>query len=291
MNQLIDLHIHSTASDGIYKPAELVHIAHQSGLSTIAIADHDSTDGIDEAISAGQQLGLNVIPAVELSVAYQGYQDVHLLGYWINHHDTAFCAKLNMFRQRRASRGIRIIDRINEKLLSEGKSSISSAEVLARADGALGRPHIARVLIDHGHAQNMQEAFANYLMPCNVPKEYFNFADALAEIKRVGGIAILAHPQSITRNRSELTTVITDMAAMGLDGIEALNTMGVEDDDAFLQRLAKHLGMMVTGGSDFHGSEEEVTMGRGRGNLYLTSVILESMIDKIGTGKEKSPGA
>lgn len=289
MSTLIDLHVHSTASDGIHRPTEVVQIAHEAGLTTIALADHDSTTGIDEAANAGQLLGLQVIPAVELSVAYKGYHDVHLLGYWINHHDVEFCTKLELFREKRESRGLRIIGRINEKLASEGKQGISSDEVFALADGALGRPHIARILIQHGHAQSMQEAFTDYLLPCNVPKEYFDFDDALAEIKRIGGIAILAHPQSITRNRPELTATIKDMASRGLDGIEAINTMGLEDDDSFLRHLSKSLGLMITGGSDFHGGEDGLTMGRGRGNLYLTTDILTDIAAMMESRRNKSP--
>lgn len=289
MTDLIDLHVHSTASDGIYKPSELVKIAHQSGITVIAIADHDSTAGIDEAVDFAQLLGLEIIPAVELSVAYNGFLDVHILGYWINHHDEAFCKKLELFRQRRESRGIRIIERINEKLAGEGKTAIRIEEVLALADGALGRPHIARVLLEHGHVETMQEAFNNYLLPCNVPKEYFNVDDALAEIKRIGGIAVLAHPQSITRNRSELAAIISDLTTKGLDGIEAINTMGLDDDDSFLQKLARDLGLVITGGSDFHGSEEGLVMGRGRGNLYLTTDILKNMTTVIASRKSKTP--
>jgi predicted metal-dependent phosphoesterase TrpH len=289
MSTLIDLHIHSTASDGIHPPSEVIRIAHRAGLTSVALADHDSTAGIDEAMSTGQSLGVQVIPAVELSVAYQGYHDVHLLGYWINHHDGEFCTRLELFREKRESRGLRIIERINDKLASEGKTAITSDEVLALADGALGRPHIARVLINHGHVQSMQEAFADYLLPCNVPKEYFDFDDALGEIKRIGGVAILAHPQSITRNRSELTAIITEMAARGLDGIEALNTMGLEDDDSFLRSLAKSLDLLITGGSDFHGGEEGLTMGRGRGNLYLTTDLLTDIATRLEARKNKSP--
>jgi len=278
MNRLIDLHTHTTASDGIFKPAELIQIAHESGIAIIAIADHDSTAGIDEAVSTAHPLGITVIPAVELSVAYKDYHDVHLLGYWINHHDEVFSKKLELFRERRETRGLRIIERINDKLSSEGRSAINSEDVLALADGALGRPHIARVLMDHGYAQSMHDAFANYLQPCNVPKEYFNFDDALGEIKRIGGIAVLAHPQSITRNRTELETIIKDMAVKGLDGIEAFNTMGLEDDESFLRSLASKLGLLITGGSDYHGNEEGLALGRGRGNLYLTTELVTPLL-------------
>lgn len=289
MNCLIDLHTHSTASDGILRPAELIRLAHASGIAVIALADHDSTAGIDEAVTAAQPLGITVIPAVELSIAYKEYHDVHLLGYWIDHNNDIFSKKLELFRERRETRGLRIIERINDKLLDEGKSAIESEEVFALADGALGRPHIARVLMDRGYAKSMHDAFENYLLPCNVPKEYFNFHDALSEIKRIGGIAVLAHPQSITRNRTELEAIIKDMSSGGLDGIEAFNTMGLEDDETFLRNLASKLGLLITGGSDFHGSEEGVTMGRGRGNLYLTTDLLTPLRAHLKNSQKESP--
>jgi predicted metal-dependent phosphoesterase TrpH len=126
----------------------------------------------------------------------------------------------------------------------------------------------------------MQEAFTSYLEPCNVPKEYFPFADAVSEIQRTGGVAVLAHPQSISRDRQSLTAIIKDMAGQGLDGIEAFNTMGYYDDDSFLKKLAGSLGLIVTGGSDFHGGEEDLSMGRGRGNLYLTTELLPPLQER-----------
>lgn len=277
MNNLIDLHIHSTSSDGIHKPETLLKMAINSGLKVIAIADHDSTGSIDAAITAAHGSDVKVIPAVELSVAYEKYHDVHLLGYWINHQDPEFKRMLARFQERRESRGIRVIDRINEKLASENREPIGHEEVLALANGALGRPHIARVLMQHGYAESMQDAFNNYLVPCNLPKEYIPFDEALKEIKRIGGVAVLAHPQSISRDKEELYRIISDMAARGLDGIEAYNTMGFEGDDQFLCRLAASLGLAVTGGSDFHGGEEGLEMGRGRGNLAIPIDLIISL--------------
>jgi len=122
-----------------------------------------------------------------------------------------------------------------------------------------------------------------------VPKEYFNFFDALGEIKRIGGIAVLAHPQSISRNRSELTRIIQDMASYGLDGIEAINTMGLDDEEAFLRSLACKAGLVVTGGSDFHGGEDGVSMGKGRGNLTLTPELLNQILSSLENRQKKSP--
>src|SRR6185369_15828029 len=277
MKHYIDLHVHSKASDGIFAPSELVAMAQTAGLYAIALSDHDSVDGIDEAVDAARNSDLTVIPAVELSVEYGKYHDVHLLGYWINHKDTVFCKMLEHFRERRESRGLNVIEKINLKLLHEGREPIASAEVMALASGSLGRPHIARVLMDKGYAANMQDAFNNYLQPCNVPKEYLPFAEAVKEIKRIGGVPVLAHPQSLSRNREELRGIISDMAGKGLEGIEAYNTMGVEGDETALRRLADSLGLASTGGSDFHGGDDGLQLGTGRGNLVVTSELLETL--------------
>lgn len=278
--QLIDLHIHSTLSDGILKPTELIKLAADAKITAIAIADHDSVDGVDEAVSAAREFGITVIPAVELSVEYGKYHDVHLLGYWINHTDPAFVGMLALFRERRESRGLQVIEKINSKLESEGKAPLANSEVMALAEGALGRPHIARILIEKGYSANMQDAFTNYLQPCNVPKEYLAFDTAIKEIRRIGGVPVLAHPQSLTRSRDELVKIIRDMSEKGLGGIEAFNTMGFDGDESFLQNLANSLGLVVTGGSDFHGTEEGLCMGKGRGNLYVTDEILAALYQK-----------
>lgn len=280
MNNPIDLHVHSTASDGIYKASELVKIAAAAAISVLALADHDSVDGIDEAIAAAAEYGITVIPAVELSVEYGHYHDVHILGYWINHTDPAFVAMLSRFRQTRETRGLKVIEKINVKLDSEGKKPIEISEVMALAEGALGRPHIARILIEKGYCTTMQDAFTQYLQPCNVPKEYLPFADAIREIIRIGGVPVLAHPQSISRNREELVQIIRDMSHKGLGGIEAFNTMGFDGDTEFLQHLAGSLGLAITGGSDFHGSEEGLIMGKGRGNLTITRELLAALDKK-----------
>jgi len=277
--KLVDLHIHSTSSDGIYKPSEIVKIAAAADIAIIAIADHDSTGGVNEALAAAEEVGITVIPAVELSVEYENYHDVHILGYFIDHNDQQFNDKLLFFRERRETRGLKVIANINRKLQSEGKQPIDSKEILALAEGSLGRPHIARILIEKGLAATMQDAFNAYLQPCNVPKEYFTFTAAIDEIHRIGGIAVLAHPQSISRDRCEIVSVITAMADKGLDGIEAFNSMGLEGDDGFLAKMAESLDLIVTGGSDFHGGEEGLVMGRGRGNLYLTADLLQRILE------------
>lgn len=273
----VDLHVHSRYSDGVHTPAELVQMAAEKGLKALALADHDSVDGIDEALEAGALYGVEVIPAVELSVSFRRYHDVHLLGYYIEHRDPAFTAMLTGFRTARKERGRAIIERINARLSHENRGSIRHDEVLAMAGGAVGRPHIGRVLISKGFARDMQDAFTRYLGPCNVPKSYIPMADALAEVKRIKGVAVLAHPSSISPDRPTLKRVIEELASLGLDGLEAFNNMCCNDDLVFFENLARRLGLTTTGGSDYHGFEDDVELGCGRGGLAVDYCCVDGL--------------
>lgn len=277
MNNLVDLHMHSTYSDGVRTPAELVTMAKELGLKAIALADHDTVDGIDEALAAGAACGLEVLPALEFSVAYGSYRDVHLLGYLLDHRDDKLLAMLQDFREKRETRGEAIIGRINEKLTLEGKATISSAEAAALAGGALGRPHIAQVLMAKGYVRDMQDAFVRYLLPCDVPKRYFPVDEALEMIQRLGGVAVLAHPTTITNDRDTLTKVIDELEQMGLRGLEAYNNVCSEQESAFLRSYATKKQMVWTGGSDYHGIEEGISMGTGRGSMAVPYSCVEEL--------------
>jgi predicted metal-dependent phosphoesterase TrpH len=290
MERYIDLHIHSFHSDGVLSPAALVELAASKGLQAIALADHDSVAGIEEALAAGARHGVEVIPAVELSVEFKQFHDIHLLGYFIDHRDAVFLEKLALFQARRAERGRAIVTRINAKLTLEGKNTISYEEVHALAGGALGRPHIAQVLISSGLVRDIQEAFDRYIVPCNVPKAYFPMVDALAEIRRLNGVAVLAHPTTVTDNRTLLKGLISELAAIGLDGIEVFNNICYSDDMMFLESLAFHLGLVITGGSDFHGIENDIEMGSGRGALAVAYHRVEALKRRILERKDQQGG-
>ncbi len=259
--EYVDLHIHSRYSDGLHAPAELVRKAAHRGLRAIALTDHDTVEGLDEALAAGVDLGVEVITGIELSVSFRGYSDVHLLGYFIDHRDRAFATKLAEFRKTRVERGRAIIDRINARLTREKRRNIDYEEVLAVAGGTVGRPHIARVLMTKGYAGSVQEAFSRYLEPCYVPKYQIPMTDALTEIRRIGGVAVLAHPPSITADPATLRGIIEELTRMGLDGIEVFANMCYKDTIKFLNDLAEQLGLVVTGGSDYHGLAEDTEMG------------------------------
>jgi len=279
MKKYVDLHLHSHYSDGLHPPSELVRMAADKGLRAIAIADHDSVAGIDEALEAGELVGVEVIPAVELSVSYRDLRDVHLLGYLINHHDPLFAARLEEFRLSRDDRGRTILERINARLSWEKKKNIAYEEVLAVAGGSVGRPHIARVLINNGHARSIEDAFEKYLEPCNVPKFHIHIAEAITEIKRIGGVAVLAHPPSISKNMVTLKEIIRNLSEMGLDGLELFSNMCYKEDISYFNNLASQLGLLVTGGSDYHGFNEDEEIGKLRGGITVPYELVARLRD------------
>jgi len=270
----IDLHIHSNCSDGAFSASEIVDQALENELTTIAIADHDSVASVAAGIVAANLAGIENIPAVELSVHYNSYQDVHLLGYGLDHTDSIFCNKLEELREKREHRNEEILARVNGRLIHEGRAKIGLSQVLVFAKGVIGRPHIARALLEQGYVKNIEDAFRRYLVPCNVPKYYWPMADAISEIRRLGGIAVLAHPTTISTDLHELRCIITELAEMGLDGIEVFNNLAQPEEMEFLKRRAEESGLLVTGGSDYHGIEAGLEMGRGRGGIRFSASLL-----------------
>jgi 3',5'-nucleoside bisphosphate phosphatase len=277
MKKYVDLHIHTFHSDGCYSPSQVVSMAAEKGLKAIAIADHDSVSGVEEARAMGIQLGIEVVPAVELSIGFRDYHDIHLLGYYIDHQDKTFTSKLSEFRNARDIRGKAIVEKINNKLASERKAGISYDELFDSAQESLGRLHIARMLVLKGHARTVQDAFIRYLLPCNVPKRYFPLQEALDEIVRIGGVSVLAHPQSISDDRRVLHSLIREMKQMGLNGVEVFNNFCYKDDMIFLESLCREYDLAMTGGSDFHGYEDDVQIGIGRGALAVAYHLLEPL--------------
>lgn len=274
----IDLHLHSTCSDGVRPPAEVVQLAARAGLAAIALCDHDNIDGIEEAIVVGREAGVEVISGVELSAIWGELEDIHLLGYGFDHHDAMLRQTLLQFREFRTGRNERILAKVNEKLVRERREPIDFAEVLTKAAGTLGRPHIAMALMHRQYAANTEEAFQKYLVPCNVPKRFFPIDEAITLIHRAGGITALAHPPFITRDRRLFQRLLADLVPLGLDGIEAYNSGATNDDIDWYITQARRNGLIVTGGSDFHGIEgDALVIGGFRGNLKIPYACLEEI--------------
>lgn len=254
---IVDLHTHSTASDGLHSPAELVDLAAQRGLCILALTDHDTTQGLDEAIAAGDAAGVEVIPGVELGTdAAAG--ELHLLGYFIDRRNEEFLSALERFRAGRRDRARRIAWRLSEAGLVIDIDAIE-AEVGA---GSVGRQHIARALVAGGYTRSIEEAFARYLMPGRpgyVPRPRLSPADAVALIHRAGGAAVLAHPLTVDDPEAALRGLVE----VGLDGLEVFYAAYTGEQRAYLAALAEQYDLIATGGSDFHGvgEREERALG------------------------------
>ena len=243
---LVDLHVHSTASDGSRAPADVVQEAKRVGLAAIALTDHDTVAGIDEASAAGAALGIRVVPGVELS-AVEGEAETHILGLHVS--DTRDLEeRLVILREMRRTRAERIVLRLNEL----GVRIALPAVLEQAAGGAIGRPHIARAMIAEGWAVDFRDAFDRYLgngKPAFVAKDRLPVADAIQLIHHAGGLAVLAHPASSgTRERVEA------FVALGIDGVEVRHPSHTSEDVARLTALVDHFGLVPSGGSDWHGS-------------------------------------
>lgn len=268
----VDLHAHSTASDGAVSPAELVEAAKRADLQAIAITDHDTISGNDEAVATGVSLGIRVVRGCELS-AYDGDFEVHLLALHIRDAG-AIRPSLEGFQRERTERGYAIVDR----LASVG-APVSMDDVLAEAAGAaLGRPHIARVLIRAGHAADHREAFDRFLgagKPAYVSKPRLDVADAIGLAHSSGALAVWAHPgRGGTRER------LLRLASQGLDGVEVRHPGHTPADVVRLQRLASELNLVPSGGSDWHGATEGY---RVIGNMHIPEAWLELQDVRLAT--------
>jgi 3',5'-nucleoside bisphosphate phosphatase len=276
--RLIDLHLHSTCSDGAHAPAEVIRLAADAGLAAVALCDHDNIDGIDEALAAGRVLGVEVLSGVELSVVWEGLEDIHLLGYGFDHHHPALTQALQAFRDFRENRNEQLVARVNDKLRHEGRQPIDFERVLALAGGTVGRPHIAMALREQQLVTTSEEAFQRYLVPCNVAKRYFPVDEAIALIKTAGGVAVLAHPPFITNDRTLFLRLLDALVAMGLEGVEAYSNGACNDDIDWYITESRRRGLLITGGSDFHGMEgEAIVAGGSRGNLRIPYGLLEEL--------------
>jgi predicted metal-dependent phosphoesterase TrpH len=242
----VDLHMHSTASDGALPARDVVIAAAAAGLSAIALTDHDTVDGVADARRAGAERGVEVIAGVELS-AFENERETHLLGLHLSDLP-AIAGSLETFRSARRLRAERIVTTLNDL----GVPLTLDAVLTEAGTGAIGRPHIARALIAGGWARDSREAFDRYLgfrKPAFVPKHTLGLAEAIRLVHSAGGIAVLAHPGG-TGVRAWLET----LAGFGLDGVEVRHPGHSAEDIARLGALAEHLDLVPSGGSDWHGA-------------------------------------
>ncbi|MGN0996607.1 MAG: PHP domain-containing protein [Candidatus Ventricola sp.] len=273
-----DLHLHTTASDGTLSPETLAARAAEAGFDVIAVSDHDSVDGIPAAREAARGLGLRVLTGVELSCGAQG--EIHVLGYGFDPHNRALT---DFFALRVAQRQTRA-ERMVQRLTQIGKP-VSLERVRALAGGVVARPHVAQALVEAGHAASVQDAFERYLKPGKpgfVPKDVVRVAEAVQMIHAAGGVSVLAHPMELGKGEMALEALVHEWHGQGLDGLEVYHPSAANNHAAFLHRLALREGLLVTGGSDYHGpSIRHGSLGQGLERWTTVEGDLRSLLDAI----------
>lgn len=274
----IDLHTHTNASDGTCTPSEVVNLAQQAGLKAVAVTDHDTVAGIDEALETAGSLeyAIQVIPGTELSVAYLD-RDIHIVGLFINHHNSAFQDMTELLIRRRKERNQEMIRRLQR----DGIPITLEELTKDNPDTVVTRAHFARFLVDNHVVSSPQDAFRKYLdtsTPYYVPREYIQPREGISLIRQAGGVPILAHPLHYKLSLDELEKLIRQLISYGLMGIEVMYSNHTPQDEMTVNRLAKKYQLLPSGGSDFHGSNKPaIQIGSGRGSLRVPYQYLEEL--------------
>jgi predicted metal-dependent phosphoesterase TrpH len=281
----IDLHIHSTASDGTLSPAEIIVLAARLGLGAIAITDHDSIAGSREALLHGIPDSLGFLTGVEISAepppSYPGAGSIHILGYGFRLDDPELNRALEKLQDSRRGRNPEIIARLNKLGID---IRIEEVEREA-ADGQPGRPHIAKLLIKKGAARSMDDAFDRYLgngKPAYVDKFRIEFSQAIGLINAAGGTPVLAHPCLLELERWEqLDDLLQEMMSMGLKGLEVYYPLNSPEQTRQYSELAARHRLLMTGGTDFHGDiQPEIQLGVGKGDFHVPFRLYEKLMER-----------
>jgi len=281
----IDLHIHSTASDGTLSPSEIISLAHSLNIGAIAITDHDTIDGSKEALTLDIPPSLKLLTGVEISASsnpslpYAG--SFHMLGYSIRLDDPALNRALDMLQDARRNRNPKIVKRLNNLGINLSLKDVADEF----GEGQLGRPHIAQFMVKRGFVKSINEAFDKYLgtgRPAYVDKYRLDCGRGIEIILAAGGIPVLAHPFFLhIENKDRFEDLIVSLKKIGLKGIEAYYPEHSPGLTAFYAEIANRYDLLITGGTDFHGSiKPDIRMGSGRGNLFVPYSLYEKLINR-----------
>ncbi|WP_105614181.1 PHP domain-containing protein [Vallitalea okinawensis] len=276
----IDLHTHTTASDGSFTPEEIIERAHQNNIKALAITDHDTVSGLDEAMRIGKKYGIEVIPGIEFSTRYMK-EDVHIVGLYIDWHNDILLKELEEVKRDRETRNQRMVNRLQELGYA---ISFKEAEKLAGGD-ILTRAHFAKLLVNKGYFEDMPEVFDKVLGTDGqgyVRRKTFTPEQAIRLIKAAGGLGIIAHPLLYKFDNEQLDTLVKNLKIIGLDGIEAYYYSFTDDETSSIKSLAEKYDLLISGGSDFHGDNRHgVDVGRGYGNLNIPYSLIEKMKERL----------
>src|SRR5260370_1507672 len=249
MTNYIDLHTHSTASDGIYSPTDLLQHAHEAGLRVLALTDHDTTEGLDEAFEAALHLAIDLVPGIEINTDV-GKDEIHILGYYLEYQRPEFQANLQVLRNARVHRGQRMVELLNQQGVH-----ITWERVRKIGQGAVGRAHVARALVEAGYAQSIGEAFDKYIgkgCPGYVPHYKLTPVGAIRLIRSANGLPVMAHPIGLL-GLDELRKWLPELVAEGLVGLETYYGPYTPEEVQQLHELPDQYTLIPTGATDFHG--------------------------------------
>ncbi|MBE5842863.1 MAG: PHP domain-containing protein [Butyrivibrio sp.] len=277
MLKTVDLHTHSTASDGTYTPSELIDYAHEKGLSAIALTDHDTVDGLLEALERGEKYpDLEVIPGIEYSTVRNG-KDVHVVGLYINYTDENYKKSLQSFIDSRIERNRKMCQK-----LTDAGMPMTYEELVEENPGAvITRAHFGRLLLKKGYTTSVKEAFDRFIgdhCPCYVPREKITPQMAIEQILLAGGVPVLAHPVLYGLGRDAMNQLVSEVADAGVVGIEAIYGTYTPQDERDMKALAEKYKLLISGGSDFHGDNKpHIDLGVGTGKMVIPYEVLEKI--------------
>lgn len=282
---MLDLHTHTTASDGVLTPTQLIELAAENNIGTIAITDHDTVSGIAEGLKAAEKFNVMLIPGIEISTKADSFdEEIHLVGLFINPQNPELLHELELLKTFREKRNRKIIERLKEIGIEIPEELLLNMSSRPKTIATLGKPDFAKALYKIGAVKHEAEAFGKFLNDKNglagVQKERIELGDAISLIHKAGGLAILAHPFHITKNYTELYTLVEKYAGQGLDGMEVYYNNYNRKQIKNLKKLAEHFGLLKSGGSDFHfaGGYRQARLGFFGEKKNIPDDILKEML-------------
>ena len=275
---MIDMHTHSTYSDGTCSPLELIHLAKEANLTAIALTDHDTINGIKEAKEAAKQYNLELISGIEFATMYEEFnREIHIIGLFIDENSKYLNEKLEFIKNSRLKRNLKMIEKLQNlgfDITYDELKEISKSEIITRA-------HYAKILELKKYVKNKKEAFQKYISPSKpayVEREFLTPKICIETILKSGGIAVLAHPTLYNLNYLQIELMCKKLIEYGLKGIEGYYSTYTKNQEKEILKIAKNLNLLISGGSDFHGDNKpDIKIGVGRGNLNIPYTLLEDM--------------
>ncbi len=282
MTNRIDLHNHSTASDGQFSPRQVVEKAQANGVEIYALTDHDTVDGVAEAKQTAEELGIQFASGIEIS-ADHALGGVHILGYFVNHHDEDFLSWLRQLKRWREERNVKILDNLRGQGIPVTEEDI--VEQIGSMDRleSMGRPHMARILLKHGAVKDFNTAFDRFLGKngsAYVDKKRVSPQEAVDQLHQAGGVVVLAHPfVPQKRDLPKVEAIVRELIDAGIDGLEAYHAEHTREQVEQCLKWAQANGLIVTGGSDYHGPDvtQGNELGKGYGSLYVPPQVWDDL--------------